>query len=160
MSESCGGKRMAAAFSVATSEPSQMGVYNEINDSTEECEVAGKSDLIIPPQGGVLRNLILRVRLILRLLGDRRVSPWLKIIPVLGLLYLISPLDLIPDIALPVLGELDDAAVLWLTNYLFVELCPPAIVEEHVAALVNRRAPAPTDDVVDAESVEVTEAND
>jgi uncharacterized membrane protein YkvA (DUF1232 family) len=122
--------------------------------------VADKRDLIVPTQGGVLRNVILRVRLILRLLGDRRVSPWLKIIPVLGLLYLISPLDLIPDIALPVIGELDDAAVLWLTNYLFVELCPPAIVQEHVAALVHRGAPAPADDVVDAEAVEVTESND
>jgi uncharacterized membrane protein YkvA (DUF1232 family) len=122
--------------------------------------VADKRDLIVPPQGGVLRNVILRVRLILRLLGDRRVSPWLKIIPVLGLLYLISPLDLIPDIALPVIGELDDAAVLWLTNYLFVELCPPAIVQEHVAALLDRGAPPPADDVVDAEAVEVTESND
>jgi uncharacterized membrane protein YkvA (DUF1232 family) len=102
----------------------------------------------------------MRVRLILRLLGDGRVSAWLKIIPVVGLLYLVSPLDLIPDIALPVIGELDDAAVLWLSNYLFVELCPPAIVQEHVAALTGRRGPAPTDDIVDAESVEVTEKDD
>jgi uncharacterized membrane protein YkvA (DUF1232 family) len=119
--------------------------------------VTNKRDLMVPPQGGVLRNLIMRLRLILRLLGDRRVSPWLKIVPVVGLLYLVSPLDLIPDIALPVIGELDDAAVLWLTNYLFVELCPPEIVQEHVAALTGVRSPAPADDVVDAESVEVTE---
>jgi uncharacterized membrane protein YkvA (DUF1232 family) len=122
-----------------------------------ELGVVDKRDLSIPSQGGVLRTLILRVRLILRLLGDRRVSPWLKIIPVVGLLYLISPLDLIPDIALPVIGELDDAAVLWLTNYLFLELCPPAVVQEHIAALVGGPAPSPTDDVVDADSVEVTE---
>jgi uncharacterized membrane protein YkvA (DUF1232 family) len=122
--------------------------------------VANKRDLIIPPQGGVLRNLIMRVRLILRLLGDRRVSPWLKIVPVLGLVYLVSPLDLIPDIALPVIGELDDAAVLWLTNYLFVELCPPAIVQEHVDALLGSRSAPPADDVVDAESVEVTDSDD
>jgi len=119
--------------------------------------MAEKRDLIVPPQGGVLRNLIMRVRLILRLLGDRRVSVWLKIIPVVGLLYLVSPLDLIPDIALPVIGELDDAAVLWLTNYLFVELCPPAIVQEHVKALTGGGDPTPTDDIVDADSVEVTE---
>jgi uncharacterized membrane protein YkvA (DUF1232 family) len=119
--------------------------------------VADKRDLIVPPQGGMLRNVILRIRLILRLLGDSRVSPWLKIIPILGLLYLVSPLDLIPDIALPVIGELDDAAVLWLTNYLFVELCPPAIVQEHTEALLGRASPAPADEVVDAESVEVTE---
>ena len=122
--------------------------------------MAHKRDLTIPPQGGVLRNLIMRVRLILRLLGDRRISPWLKIIPVLGLLYLVSPMDLIPDIALPVIGELDDAAVLWLTNYLFVELCPPAIVQEHVAALTGGRGTTQAEDIVDAESVEVTEEDD
>lgn len=114
-----------------------------------------KKDLIIPPQGGIVRDFIMRVRLILRLLGDRRVSPWLKIIPIAGLLYLISPLDLIPDIALPVLGELDDAAVLWLTNYLFVELCPPEVVQEHVRALTLAASHSLDEDVVDAESVEI-----
>jgi uncharacterized membrane protein YkvA (DUF1232 family) len=133
------------------------GVYNAAHVSRKERDVASKRDLMVPPQGGVLRNLIMRLRLILRLLGDRRVSPWLKLVPVLGLLYLVSPLDLIPDIALPVIGELDDAAVLWLTNYLFVELCPPAIVQEHVAALTGDHSPAAADDVVEAESVEVTE---
>jgi len=116
-----------------------------------------KRELIIPPQGGVFRDLVMRVRLILRLLGDRRVSAWLKIIPIAGLLYLISPLDLIPDIALPVLGELDDAAVLWLTNYLFVELCPPAVVLEHVRALTAAVSRSLDEDVVDADSVEIKE---
>ncbi len=34
------------------------------------------------------------------------------IIPLLGLLYVISPIDLIPEIAVPVIGSLDDLAVL------------------------------------------------
>ncbi len=34
------------------------------------------------------------------------------ILPMLGLLYVISPIDLLPDIALPVLGIMDDLAVL------------------------------------------------
>lgn len=119
--------------------------------------MATKRDIIIPPQGGVIRDFVLRVKLILRLLGDKRVSPWLKIIPVAGLAYLVSPFDLIPDIVLPVIGELDDAAVLWLTNYLFIELCPPEIVAEHVKALgANmKRAKDEEDDVIDAESVEI-----
>lgn len=117
--------------------------------------MANKSDLMIPPQGGMIRDFVLRVKLILRLLGDRRVNWWLKIIPVAGLLYLISPLDLIPDIALPIIGELDDAAVLWITNYLFVELCPPEVVKEHVKALgASTSSGGDDDDVVDADSVE------
>src|SRR5512135_605298 len=113
--------------------------------------MAGKRDIIIPPQGGVIRDFVMRVKLILRLMGDKRVNPWLKIIPVAGLAYLISPLDIIPDIMLPVIGELDDAAVLWLTNYLFVEFCPPEVVAEHVKALTASAAHRPDDDVIDAE---------
>jgi uncharacterized membrane protein YkvA (DUF1232 family) len=117
--------------------------------------MADRKDLMIPPQGGVIRDFVLRVRLVWRLIRDRRVSFWLKIIPVAGLVYLVSPLDLIPDIALPVIGELDDAAILWITNYLFVELCPPAIVSEHVKALSQGGYKPADDDVVDADSVEI-----
>lgn len=121
--------------------------------------MADKKDLMIPPQGGVVRDFILRVKLILRLIGDKRVNPWLKLIPIAGLLYLISPIDLIPDIALPVIGELDDAAVLWITNYFFVELCPPEIVREHVRALSMETSTKKTDDIVDADSVEIKKDN-
>lgn len=117
--------------------------------------MAEKKGLMIPPQGGMIRDFVMRVKLILRLIGDRRISLWLKIIPIAGLAYLISPLDIIPDIALPVIGELDDAAVLWLTNYLFIELCPPEIVQEHVRALTSGAGKVDTEDVVDAESVEI-----
>jgi uncharacterized membrane protein YkvA (DUF1232 family) len=117
-----------------------------------------KRDMMIPPQGGMIRDFVMRVKLILRLVGDRRVSLWLKIIPIAGLAYLVSPLDIIPDIALPIIGELDDAAVLWLTNYLFIELCPPEIVQEHVKALTLRTGKVDADDVVDAESVEIRDS--
>ncbi len=121
--------------------------------------MADKRDIMIPPQGGMIRDFVLRVKLILRLIGDKRVSPWLKIIPVAGVAYLISPIDIIPDIMLPVVGELDDAAILWLTNYLFIELCPQEIVQEHVKALSAKARPANDDDVVDAEAVEIKEKN-
>ena len=109
---------------------------------------------MIPPQGGMVRDFILRVKLILRLVGDKRVNPWLKLIPVAGLLYLISPIDLIPDIAFPIIGELDDAAVLWITNYFFVELCPPEIVNEHLKALSAKTGAKDDEEIVDADSVE------
>ncbi len=117
--------------------------------------MAKKKDIMIPPQGGMIRDFVLRVKLILRLIGDRRVSPWLKIIPIAGVVYLISPIDIISDIALPVIGELDDAAILWLTNYLFIELCPPQIVAEHVKALNANRNTGEDEDVIDAETVEI-----
>jgi hypothetical protein len=79
--------------------------------------------------GGVFGDLALRIKLIMRLMGDKRVNLLLKLLPVGSLLYL-----LIPDIA-P--GPLDDAAIIWLGTYLFVELCPPDIVQEHVEALTR-----------------------
>lgn len=34
------------------------------------------------------------------------------ILPLLGMLYVISPIDLLPEVAVPVIGVLDDLAVL------------------------------------------------
>src|ERR1700690_771514 len=116
--------------------------------------MANKKHLMIPPQGGVVKEFVLRVKLIVRLIRDRRVSPWLKIIPILGVVYLFTPMSIIPDITLPVIGELDDAAVLWITNYLFIELCRPEIGSEHVKALSAITHPKDDEDIVDADSIE------
>ena len=83
--------------------------------------------IMLPQNRGFFHDLTLRIKLILRLLGDRRVNPFLKLLPIGSLIYL-----LVPDIA-P--GPIDDAAVIWLATYLFVELCPPEVVQEHLETL-------------------------
>lgn len=113
-----------------------------------------KKDLSLPSQGSIVRDFLMRVKLIWSLMKDGRISPFLKAIPVLGVLYLIMPIDFVSEIALPLVGELDDAAVLWLTNYVFIELCPPELVMQHVKALTGGQTAGQSDDVVDAESVE------
>ena len=50
------------------------------------------------------------LKLVWRLLRDRRVPLYLKALPVLGLLYILMPRDLLPDI-LPVVGHVDDLVV-------------------------------------------------
>jgi uncharacterized membrane protein YkvA (DUF1232 family) len=84
---------------------------------------------------GFLGNLIQQARLAWRLFSDQRVPGWVKLIPVAGLLYLLSPIDLIPDLALPGLGELDDIALLMLALKLFVDLSPSGLVREHLETL-------------------------
>ena len=84
------------------------------------------------PSGGLIGGLALRIKLIMRLMADKRVFPLLKLLPVGTLLYLV-----IPDI---VIGPLDDAAVVGLGMSLFVELCPEHVVAEHMRAL---RPPTP-----------------
>ena len=82
---------------------------------------------ISPFSGGFLHELALRIKLIFRLLGDSRVSPFVKLLPIGSLIYLLNPID--------VPGPLDDAAVVGLGFYLFMELCPPDVVEEHLKDL-------------------------
>jgi len=68
-----------------------------------------------------------------RLLLDPRVPIWLKAIPVLGIVYLLSPLDLAPEFLVPVLGPLvvvDDLFVLLLALRVFVRLAPRDAVAE------------------------------
>ena len=110
-----------------------------------------KTKNITVPQGGVLRNIVVQLKLVLRLLGDSRVSFWTKLIPFGTLIYLVSPVDIIMGI--PGVAALDDAAIVWFGTNLFVELCPPNVVQEHKAALQSNLDN--TDDVIDAESTDV-----
>ena len=122
-----------------------------------------KHDILRNKDSGFFQDLILRIKLIMRLVGDKRVNIFLKILPVGGLIYLVSPIDIIPDIALPVVGYLDDALVVWLCSTLFVALCPDEVVQEHMNALhkvVNatwRDVPdqAGTDEIIEGETHEI-----
>ncbi|MGE5378851.1 MAG: YkvA family protein [Bacteroidota bacterium] len=90
---------------------------------------------VVQQKGGMLQELIKQAKLVGRLIGDRRVNGLLKLIPIASIIYLISPVDLIPGAVVPVIGALDDAAVVWIGTTLFIELCPPDIVQEHRDAL-------------------------
>lgn len=114
------------------------------------------SEIMLPQQSGGLRDIVLRLKLILRLIADRRVNFFLKLLPVAALAYVISPVDLAPGIALPVIGALDDAAILWLSSYLFVEFCPPKVVQEHLKELTQ---PASDTEIIDVEASETTESD-
>ena len=109
--------------------------------------------LLIPPQGGMLKEFVARLKLIARLMGDRRVNILLKALPLASVAYLFMPADLIPIV--PVISALDDAAVLWIGSTLFVELCPPAVVQEHMKELSSNVGDVASDDVVDAEATDV-----
>lgn len=78
-----------------------------------------------------LRHLPHFVRLYWRLLWDRRVSLWPKALLLLSALYVLSPVDIIPDV-LPFIGEVDDLVVVIVVCRLFIYLCPPEVVQEHV----------------------------
>lgn len=74
-------------------------------------------------------------RLCWRLWRDRRVPRPLKGMIIAVLLYVISPIDLVPELLLPVLGQLDDVTILILGTYLFIRWSPPKVVAEHMASI-------------------------
>jgi len=78
---------------------------------------------------GFFLGLYNNLRLIVRLLKDDRVSTLLKLLPIGALIYLVVPVDLAP------INPIDDGLVVWLGGYLFIELCPDDVVEEHRKAL-------------------------
>lgn len=86
-------------------------------------------NITFPRGGGILQDITLRVKLVLRLISDPRVNLFLKLLPVGSLAYLVIP-DLVPFI-------FDDAAIIWLATYLFVELCPPDVIQEHLDDLAK-----------------------
>ncbi len=61
------------------------------------------------------------------MMGDDRVPMYVKIIPVLLLLYLTSPIDLVPDF-IPVLGYLDDVVIALLALALIIRLTSGPVV--------------------------------
>jgi uncharacterized membrane protein YkvA (DUF1232 family) len=122
-----------------------------------------KPSSIIPTQGGMLSDLLVRVKLIARLMADRRVNPWIKLLPIGALVYLISPIDLIPGGIAPIIGAVDDVAVVWFGTSLFIDLCPSDVVREHMHSLnsnndmVNNPDSPDAEDIIDGEVTDIDE---
>jgi uncharacterized membrane protein YkvA (DUF1232 family) len=76
-----------------------------------------------------LREVLHSGRLALRLMADGRVPTLLKLVPVLAMVYLLSPVDLMPDL-IPGFGQLDDLAIIVLALKLFISMSPETVVDE------------------------------
>ncbi len=112
--------------------------------------------ITVPKQKGVIRDFVSNLKLIFRLMGDKRVSPWVKLIPIGALVYWISPVDLLMGI--PGIDAVDDAAVLWIGSTLFIELCPRNVVDEHRKQIDSNVQDTPGEEIVDAESTDVNDS--
>jgi len=114
-----------------------------------------KSGKVAVPQGGMMSDVVKRLKLIARLMGDSRVNLFLKALPLASVAYLIFPFDLAPGVVFPIIGALDDAAILWLGSNLFVELCPDDVVKEHMQAIDSNLGSSSSGEVVDAEATDM-----
>ena len=80
------------------------------------------------------RDKISFVREVMR---DRRVPWWTKLIAGALVVYLASPIDLIPDF-IPVLGHLDDLAVAFIAGGLLLRSVPREVIEGHLRVYEER----------------------
>jgi uncharacterized membrane protein YkvA (DUF1232 family) len=113
--------------------------------------MAGTSSWLTKP--ALLRTLLAQLRVAFRLMREPGVPVLTRALPLLAAIYLVFPLDFIPDF-LPGLGQLDDLGVIVFALELFLRLCPPRAKAFHESALARgqrfSRMPA-TGDVIDAE---------
>jgi len=104
----------------------------------------GKSGMQQNMGGGFISDVILKIRLVIKLMQDVRIDIWLKAIPVFCLIYLIMPIDLL-------IGPIDDAIVLYVGMDVFISMCPLDIVNEYLLELGGQPKSSPKEDVVDVE---------
>ena len=84
----------------------------------------GDGKKIVPNQdAGFFQGIARHFKLVWALINDERVSWLTKLVPFASFLYFIFPFD-IPT-------PIDDIGVIVLGSYLFIEMCPPDVVEEH-----------------------------
>ena len=83
-----------------------------------------------------------RFRVTIRIMRDSRVGSWMKwVVPIVTILYMTSPVNMIPDLQL-VTGELDDLLIASLAMAAMMKIVPlivpSAIVNEHINALKEK----------------------
>ncbi len=98
---------------------------------------------------GALAQVTRTLRLVWRLMNDPRVPVMPKLIVLGTIIYVVSPIDVVPDV-IPILGQADDLAVIVFGIRFFIAMCPPDIVMEHRRAIEGDAASPAHDDYVDA----------
>ena len=91
-----------------------------------------------PPGFGFFQQVLEQLRLTWALLVDNRVPLALKFIPIIGIAYLLSPIDLVL-LFFPLVGLLVDLAVVLLAVTVFNNLAPAEVVAEHLTQMRTRR---------------------
>jgi len=72
------------------------------------------------------------IKLFYRLFLDIRVPIYLKLFLIGTLLYVISPIDFIPEMLLPIIGGIDDIILSVICLRVFLDWSPKEVVLEHI----------------------------
>lgn len=109
---------------------------------------------------GFWRELWFQARLVWHLLRSPEVPFYLKFLPLLAVIYVLVPTDLVPDV-FPLIGQLDDLTALLVGAKVFIELSPQDVVahhrqimRKHGIELSAKRDRHEEDDLIDAIVIE------
>ena len=83
----------------------------------------------------IIFNLPKFLKVFGKLMKDKRVPWYAKALPCLAIAYIISPIDIIPGLLVPIIGGLDDLVALFLGLKGLVSLTPQHIIDEHVSRI-------------------------
>ncbi len=83
---------------------------------------------------GFWAEFIRSFQLAWRLLRDHQVPLWAKLIPIAVLIYIVLPIDLLPDPILG-LGQIDDLTLLIVGVQIFIAVSPRSLVRRHRAEM-------------------------
>ena len=120
---------------------------SDSNDSVSRKEMAERS----PRRtglGGIFEPAILSWQLF----WDSRVDPVRKLIPLGAIAYLLSPIDLLPELALGPIGVIDDVGLVILALNAFISICPPDVVADIRQRIASGGRSSPEGDVVDGKA--------
>ena len=93
-----------------------------------------KSKITSMLNSSFLGDLLNQIKLVYYLVRDRDVPIYLKVLPFLGVLYVLFPIDIITDL-IPVLGQVDDLMILTIGAKVFIEMAPAEVVAKYMAQM-------------------------
>jgi uncharacterized membrane protein YkvA (DUF1232 family) len=99
-----------------------------VADEKEKSKIASKLN------SSFLGELVQQIKLVYYLVRDRDVPIYLKVLPFLGVLYVLFPIDIITDFV-PVLGQIDDLMILTIGAKVFIEMAPAPVVAKYMAQM-------------------------
>ena len=77
----------------------------------------------------MLVQFVRTLQLSVHLFMSDRVPGWTKLIPIGAFLYVLSPIDVIPDFLVGI-GQLDDLTIILMALWAFIQLAPADVVRE------------------------------
>jgi uncharacterized membrane protein YkvA (DUF1232 family) len=80
---------------------------------------------------GFWREMWHQIRLVWYLMRNPDVPLYLKLLPTIAIIYVLIPVDFVPDV-FPFLGQLDDLTALIVGAKVFIELAPQEIVTHYL----------------------------